>query len=136
MTKTLNMKILTIDNIVFHGDIEKLFITTPNGQMEFLYGYAPSIVSTVPCIGTIVDDQGRKRQFFSSEGVININKNEVKFCCDSAEFKESIDIERAKNAKKRAEKRISDPSKYNIKRAELALLRANLRIKLFDSNPI
>ena len=54
--------------------------------------------------------------------------NELVFCLDAAETADEIDLDRAKKAKERAEKRLSDPSKYDVERAKLALARAIIRI--------
>ena len=52
--------------------------------------------------------------------------------CDASEWPEEIDINRAKEAEERAEKRLRDAKGDNIdvKRAELALSRALERIKV------
>ena len=95
MAKTFKVKILTPSKVVVEGEIEKVFTRTSNGQLEFLAGHAPIIVSTVPCVTILHDSEGNTREIFTSKGVISISKNELTFCCDAAEFAEEIDLARA-----------------------------------------
>ena len=130
MAKTFKLKIITLDKIVVDKEIEKLFTKTAYGEIEFLPGYAESIISTVPCITKICDENGSTEEVFTSKGIINIKNNELTFLCDAAEYPEEIGFERAEKAKKRAENRLSEKEKYDIKRAEAALQRAIVRLSL------
>ena len=130
MAKTFKLKIITLNKTVVDKDVEKLFTKTQLGEIEFLSGYAPSIISTVPCITKIWDEDGTTEEIFTSKGIINIKNNELIFFCDAAEYPEEIDFERAEKAKERAEKRISEKEKYDVIRAEAALQRAIVRLSL------
>lgn len=130
MAKAFRVKIVTLSKTVVDEDVEKLFTKTQFGEIEFLPGYAPSILSTVPCITKICDENGNMRELFTSKGVINIKNNELIFCCDAAEYPEEIDFQRAEKAKERAQKRISEKEKYDVTRAEAALQRAIVRLSL------
>lgn len=130
MAKTFKIKILTLGNIIMDNEVEKLFISSDYGKVELLANHAPSIFSTIPSITTIIDAEGEKHSLFTSKGIINVKNNIVTFCCDSAEYKNDIDLERAQRAKERAEKRIKDHEKYDVNRAKDALKRAEVRIEL------
>ena len=130
MAKTFKVRILTPSEVVVDEEVEKIFTKTINGELEFLAGHAPIILSTIPCITTIYDLNGTKKELFTSKGIVNIIDKELVFCCDSAEYPEKIDLSRAEEAKKRAEKRIKDSEKYDDERARLALDRAVARIEL------
>ena len=99
MAKTFKLKIITLDKIVVDKEIEKLFTKTAYGEIEFLPGYAESIISTVPCITKICDENGSTEEVFTSKGIINIKNNELTFLCDAAEYPE-IDFERAEKLKR------------------------------------
>ena len=132
MAKTFKIKILTLGKIVMDSEIEKLFITSASGGVEILANHADSIFSTIPSITRIIDVDGNEQVLFTSRGVMNIKNNNVTLCCDSAEYKSDIDLERAEKSKERAERRINAQDKYNIDRAKEALLRAELRIKIMN----
>lgn len=128
MSKTLKVKIITLNNIFVKENITKIFIKSHDGKVEIMPGHAPMIISIVPNITVLENENGDKIELFTSKGVVNISKDEVIFCCDAAETKEEIDLERAKKSKERAEDRLKDSQIYDAERAKLALERANLRI--------
>ena len=91
-------------------------------------------LNNIVSLENVEQADGKRVELFTSKGVVNVEKNEVTFCCDAAESKDDIDLERAKKAKDRAEERIKDPSNYDVERAKLALARATLRIGLRESS--
>ncbi len=130
MAKTFRVKILTLSKTLIDKQVEKVFLETEFGKIEFLANYAPSIISTKACVTKIINENGEEEKLFTSEGIVNIKNNELMFCCNSAEFPEDIDIERAKRAKERAEKRLVQKDKFDVARAQRALARANVRLNL------
>lgn len=132
MAKTFKLRILTMDKIVYDGEAIKLLTKAKNGDIEFLANCAPCIASLVPCITTIVNEKNEKLRYFTSNGIVNIKENKITICCDSAESKNDIDVDRAEKSKERAERRLEKRDQYDVERAKLSLLRANLRIKLHD----
>ena len=55
-------------------------------------------------------------------------------CVDAAEWPKDIDVSRAKEAKERAESRLSNRDKdIDVKRAEIALVRAFARIETVEA---
>lgn len=128
MAKTFKLKILSLDRVVLEKEVEKVFSKTASGELQFLCGHAPIIISTIPCVTVIIDSEGNKIEMATSKGIINMIDNELSFCLDSVELEEEIDLDRAIASKKRAEERINDSSKYDIERAKLSLARAITRI--------
>ncbi len=54
---------------------------------------------------------------------------QVEMLCSACEWPENIDVERAKQAKERAEERLGDKDGVGVIRTENAILRALMRIK-------
>lgn len=129
MSKTLKVKIITLNNIIKEENIIKIFIKSKDGGMQIMPGHAPMITSIVPNITVLQNTDGDEIKLFTSKGVFTVENNEVTFCCDAAEFKDDIDLKRAERAKKRAEDRIKDSSNNDVNRAKSALERASLRIQ-------
>ncbi|HEY5524621.1 MAG TPA: ATP synthase F1 subunit epsilon [Clostridium sp.] len=128
MAKTFKLKILSLDKVVLEEEVEKVFVKTVGGELEILCNHASIIISTIPCVTVIFDKDGNKIELATSKGVINMVNNELTFCLGSAELAEEIDLDRAKDAKERAEERIKDSSNYDVERAKLSLARAITRI--------
>ena len=53
---------------------------------------------------------------------------------DSIESKEEIDLDRARQAKRRAEERLEEPLNIDVERAIKALNRANNRISVYEND--
>lgn len=128
MSKTYTLKITTPDKELFHGEVVKTAITTTDGGLEIHAHHMPIAVITIPSRTEFLDDQGNKKVVFTSNGVVTFNNNVLTFCCDAGDWPEEIDIARAERAKNRAENRLKDQSKYDERRAKLALSRALARI--------
>ena len=64
-----------------------------------------------------------------------MSNNEMRILTDAIEGRAEIDIERAKRAKERAEKRLAkQDERTNIKRAEVALAKAINRINVYGEH--
>lgn len=130
MEKQIRLNIVTNDNKNINENIISIITETIDGKVEILSNHAKAIISTIPTVTIFIDDSGSKKSIFTSSGILYINNNLIMFCCDSADFPEEIDLERAERAKERAEKRLVEKSDIDIERAKKALLRAKARIEL------
>ena len=77
---------------------------------------------------------GEKKCYAIGEGLLNVKKDGVILLVESIESKEDIDIERAKQAKSRAEDRLKEPLNIDVERALKALARANNRISVYEND--
>lgn len=130
MSKKYTLKIITPDRELFEGGVSKTVVPTNDGNIEIYANHTPITVITVPNKTEFVDEAGNKKILFTSSGVVTFNDGMLTFCCESGEWPEEIDIARAEEAKMRAENRIKDSSKFDEKRAKLALSRALVRIDI------
>ena len=77
-------------------------------------------------------ENGQYKDYALAGGMLHLKDDQLNMLTDAIEGQEEIDIERAKRAKERAERRLQKKdSKTNIKRAEVALAKAINRIKVF-----
>ena len=130
MEKKIRLNIVTNDNKNINENIISIITETIDGKVEILSNHAKAIISTIPTVTIFIDESGGKKKIFTSSGILYINSNLIMFCCDSADFPEEIDLERAERAKERAEKRLANKNDIDIERAKKALLRAKARIEL------
>jgi len=127
--KKFRLRILTNGSNVFDGEVVQLITEDNDGMIEILANHSSLITMIIPCKTRFKSENGESRILFTSKGILKIHNNKVEILCESSEFKEEIDIDRAKKAKERAEKRLTEKSEdIDIKRAEAALLRANMRL--------
>jgi F-type H+-transporting ATPase subunit epsilon len=100
-----------------------------SGELGILPNHIPMV--TPLKIAPVAVKQGNKTEYIAvNGGFMEVRKDKVVILAESAEMPASIDVDRARAAKERAEKRLGEARKDEIdfRRAELALQRAMNRI--------
>ena len=115
------LKIMCPDHIFFEGDATMVEFTTTQGNVGI---YAKHI----PMVNVIHCEDGSVKTCALHSGFAEILQDEVTILADSCEYCDEIDVNRAKEAKERAEKRLSQRDGIDVARAELALRRALVRL--------
>lgn len=124
-------QILTPEGSIFDGDITGMQVPGVLGSFEVKTLHA-DIISTLEVGQILVRNIDSSKQYFSvSGGFVEVHDNKLTLLAEAAEPVEEIDVERAKEAKKRAKERLAAEDKDIDKaRARKALDRAENRIKL------
>lgn len=107
------------------------------GEFGVLVGHTPFMTSLN--VGTIryTDAQGQERSVFVSGGFAEALPNKVTVLAESAERRRDIDVERAKAALERAQKRLEEKAPgIDYLRAKMAMMRALHRIQLAESRRV
>ena len=129
MANTFRLKIITPSSVKFDEEVLSILTNTSEGKVEILANHASIVINTVQAITLVTKADGEKVELFTARGLIGFKDNELDFCCGSCETKDEIDVERAKAAKERAEKRLKE-DQYDKERATAALRRALIRLQL------
>jgi len=130
--KIFSVEIITPDRIFYQGEATMIEFTTANGDIGVYRNHIPLTTVLAPGIVTITEESGKKQAAVHS-GFAEILPDKVTLLAEVAEWPEEIDINRAKAAKERAEKRIqSRTSEVDLKRAEFALRKSLVRIDIKD----
>ena len=132
MASTFHLLILTPYGRYFDGDVEFLEVHSEKYNLGILPGHA-DLISTLAISKMIIRAFGQQMEYAIGGGVIRVEKDKTTLILDSVERSDEIDINRAQDAKRRAEERISEANKntaIDVNRAKLALLRAVNRINL------
>ncbi len=132
MSEKLQLEIVTPHGSVFSGEADE--VTAPGSEGEFgvLPGHAPYI--TTLRAGLLTCKSGSETMhFFVSWGYAEVGPEKVSILADSAERAEEIDIERAQEARRRAEERMKMEEDVDFARAEASLERAISRIHIHES---
>ena len=126
----LRLDIVTPDKVVLSADVDYVGAPGVDGQFGLLPDHAPMLSALK--VGDLYYRQGNEtRWVFVSGGFAQISDNKVTILAESAELAADIDLDRAEQAKARAEKRLADPKPdVDAVRAELALKRAITRIRV------
>lgn len=125
----LNLEIITPEKSVFKGQVDSITIPGSLGSFQVLKNHAPLISNFE--VGVIsVKKNGEVNRFTTSGGTVEVKDNDVLVLADTAEKLDQIDINRAEQAKKRAEERLIKKHEADIDeaRAQAALQRAVNRL--------
>ena len=130
--KTFKLEVVTPDRVVLSDD-EIVSVTAPGSEGYFgmLANHAPMMTQLK--IGEIDYRRadGTSEAMAISGGFLEVFENAVTVLAESAEKAGEIDLDRAEQAKTRAEARISEHSlDIDVERAQLALQRAINRIRV------
>ena len=126
----LRLDIVTPDKVVLNAEVDYVGACGVDGQFGLLPQHAPML--TALKVGDLYYRQGNEtRWVFVSGGFAQISDNKVTILAESAELASDIDVERAQEAKVRAEKYLEHPTPdVDLARAELALQRAVARLRV------
>ena len=129
MTK-FKLKIVTPNGIYQEVEIDQLNLRTKAGQVGILAHHMPLASGIeISMMSYIIDKQ--RYEFAIGGGFIYVNDDETKIIANSIESKEEIDLNRAKQAKLRAEQRLKNNSEaIDMMRVEIALKKAMTRISV------
>ena len=124
------VEIIQPKRILVSGEYDQIIIPGVEGDFGVLANHTPFITKLRPGILELISNDNSE-EFAIHNGYVNIQNNQVKIVCETIEKREEIDINRAKQAKERAEMRMkSNEENIDFRRAELALKRALVRLNL------
>jgi len=133
MADELMLEIVTPEKMAFSGKVEEVTIPGTEGEFGVLRGHEPFLSSVD--IGELNFVKGGKSSYYSiNYGYAEVTANKVTVLIETAERSDSIDKDRALQAKDKAETRLAQIAKedleYEIVRAALA--RAITRISVAE----
>ncbi|MEC0230819.1 F0F1 ATP synthase subunit epsilon [Paenibacillus alba] len=129
---TFLLEIVTPERKVYAEQANMVSVKGVEGELGILPNHIP-LVTPLKIASITVKKQGSKDEIIAvNGGFMEVRKDKVVILAESAELPEQIDIDRAKAAKERAEKRLAETKQDNVdfKRAESALQRAVNRISV------
>ena len=130
--KSFNLKIVTPDGLFFDDEVESVLVRTDDGDVEFLAGHIDYMASLGTGRARIKQD-GKDRFASVSGGFVTVKSGEVKLVAVTFEFRENIDLARAKAARDTAKANISTASDDKaMKLARAKLQRALNRIDVAE----
>lgn len=131
----MDVKIITPTGLYKECTAVQINACSIEGQFGLLSNHMPLVAMLTISALTIIGEKGERKEYAISGGMLQFANNEVRILTDTIEGEEEIDLERARKAKERAEKRLqSQDTNINMKRAEVALQKAINRINVKEGN--
>ena len=139
VNNTTHLTIVTPYKKFFEGDVSSVVITTTDGQMGFMAGHPPLIVSLKPGMSHFIQN-GEERYFTVSEGYSEVESNKVLVVCNAAEFPEDLSprrtcksfTEAVKNLEKAKKIEDKEARRVSVQEIEQAMDRARARRHLLE----
>jgi F-type H+-transporting ATPase subunit epsilon len=130
MADKLNLEVITPEKLALREQADEVVVPGLGGELGILPDHTP-LISQLQT-GVLSYRQGaEKKQMHVSGGFVEVTSDRVSVLSDVAEKPEEIDVERARRALERAERRLaSRGDDIDFRRAELKLQRAMIRIQL------
>ncbi len=123
------VKVVTPQGLYRVLETSILNVRTTDGQRGILTNHVPLVTMlTIGEMSTIED--GQRYEYALSGGMLYFKDNLATILTDAIERSDEIDLERAEEAKRRAQERISSKGEIDILRAEVALRKAINRISV------
>ncbi len=128
--RTSKLEVVTPQKRVLMEDVESIVAPGSEGYLGVLTRHAPLLTALKPGVLYYRKVGGKTERMAVSGGFMEAGPDKVIILADTAELSTEIDVDRARRAKERAEKRLRERSpELDVARAELALMRSAARLK-------
>ena len=129
----LKFDIVTAERLVFSDEgVDEVTAPGSEGELTVLPMHAPLLTMIKPGLMRLVKG-GEEVDMAITGGFLEVRDNRVTILADAAERAEEIDVVRAEEARRRAERRLEERvSEEDLARAAAALQRALLRLKVAE----
>ena len=126
----IDLQIVTPDRPIVQEQVDEVEIPGAEGYFGVLPGHTPLLASLA--VGELWYRKGQEKFYLSlAFGFAEVLPDRVTILARLAERAEDIDVERAEQARRRAEERLSQPtSDFDYERARIALTKSLMRLQV------
>ncbi len=126
----LLLEIITPEKIVYKDEVNEVIVPTVNGEIAILPNHINLLTQVNP--GELIIKKGTNQQYLAiTGGFLEVSSNKISILAEYAVKAQDIEVARAMEAKKRAEKVMSEKSTDNeLKIAQGELIKSILELKI------
>ena len=126
----IDLQIVTPDRLIVQEQVDEVEIPGSEGYFGVLPGHTPLLASLT--VGELWYRKGQEKFYLSlAFGFAEVLPDRVTILARLAERAEDIDVERAEEARRRAEQRLSQSaSEFDYERARIALTKSLMRLQV------
>ncbi|MDL4839142.1 F0F1 ATP synthase subunit epsilon [Aquibacillus rhizosphaerae] len=130
--KTLTVSVVTPDGPILENSFNMVSCKAESGELGILPGHIP-LVAPLSISAVRLKGEDGTVKIAVNGGFLEVRPDKVTILAQSAEAPSEIDVERARKAKERAERRLkTKQDDIDFRRAELALRRAINRLDVVE----
>ena len=123
MAMTYHLDVVSAEQQMFSGLVEKIQVTGSEGELGIYPGHAPLLTAIKPGMIRIVKQHGHEEFIYLSGGILEVQPNSVTVLADTAVRSEDLDEAKAKKALEDAKaKRQNATGSLEIARLEAEML--------------
>ena len=127
---TCRLQVVSMDGLEYDGEVERVKLRTIHGDLAILARHMNYVTAIGMGTATVVMEDGTERKAACIGGMLSMMNNLCRVIPTTWEWGDEIDLERAMDAKRRAEERLAESNLEEQARvnAEAKLYRALVRI--------
>ncbi len=124
-----DLQIVTPDGLMFEGKAQKIIVRTTEGDVGILAKHTNYVAALAIGVARIFTQEG-ERKGACAGGMLSVTDGAVRIAASTFEWGEDIDVDRAKRAKEKAEKRLAESkqSEFEHNLAEIKLKKSLARL--------
>jgi len=111
--KNIKFEIVTPERVVLKEDVVQVTVPTRQGEITVLPDHIPLVAPLMPGVIEAVRTDGSREIMSLSGGFIEVLKNRVVILADTAERAEEIDMEKAEQARERAQAIMKETRRFD-----------------------
>lgn len=126
----LHLEVITPEKVIYKDEINELTVPTTNGEITILPNHINLLTEINP--GEMIVKKGTTHQSLAvTGGFLEVNDNKISIITEYAIKAQDIEVARAMEAKKRAEKVMSEKTTDNeLRIAQAEMIKAILELKV------
>jgi len=127
---TFRLQVVSMDGLEYDGEVERIKLRTIHGDLAILARHMNYVTAIGMGTATVVFEDGTERKAACIGGMLSMMDNHCRVIPTTWEWGDEIDLERAMDAKRRAEEKLQESNLELVQRvnAEAKLYRALVRI--------
>lgn len=128
----IRLEIVTAERIVYSENVDVVIAPGVEGQLGILPQHTP-LMTTLQPGELLIKKDGEEISIAISGGFLEVRPEKIVVLADAAERADEIDLQRALEARRRAEERLKERgAEVDMARAEAALRRSLIRLKIAE----
>lgn len=127
---SLHLEVITPEKVIYESEADEIVAPTVNGQIGILPNHIGLLTKIIP--GELIIRKGNNQYLLAiTGGFLEVNNNNVSILADYAIKAEDVEIARAQEAQKRAEKLMQEKTTdKDFKVAQAELIKAVLELRV------
>lgn len=126
----LLLEIITPEKVVYKDEVQEVIVPTENGEIAILPKHINLLTKIEP--GELIIKKGTTQQYLAiTGGFLEVSNNKISILAEYAVKAQDIEVARAMEAKKRAEKIMSEKNTDNeLRIAQAEMIKAILELRV------